>query len=715
MLIAGIAGRVALARQQGSLPQPPVDFVRDIQPILQTHCYECHGPKKARNGLRLDVRAAALKGGDSGSSIVPGNSEQSLLVRRILGLDGEDRMPKDEDPLTAAQIALIRAWIDQGAAWPVQPGSEPQAGESEPKHWAYLRPVAAHPPAVKMWHRRAMTSTASSSPGWKRKVSRLRPRPRRDARPPRLARPHRPAADARGARRFLADAAARTRRRYEKVVDRLLASPHYGERWARPWLDLARYADTQRLRERPPRVMWKYRDWVIDALQRGHAVRSVHDRADRRRHAARARPTSQRIATGFHRNTMLNEEGGVDEEEARWETLVDRVNTTATVWLGIDPRLRAVPQPQVRPVHAEGVLPDARLLRERRYTIAGQAGGDRVRGRAAARASPTAEQETRRTALQARSGQAECLAATPTPARAAAQTRWEQSAARGRGRLDAAHGRAVRLDRRFDGAKRLADRSVLVQPVRIPPAIPTRSTRRRRSPASPRSGSRRCPMPAARRRAGPRSLRQLLLTGLDGRRSVTQPPDRASMRRSRRDDGNASYASDGEVDATGAIAAGARLPRQGVFVAEQPFGRRGRAAAVRDRARPRRSARRFGRFRLSVTTSPSPLRAVERARASAAGARSRRARERTEQQSKDLAARSSARCRRSLKPARDRIEALQKSLRRARHRDARWSCRSSPAYERPSTWVRRRGSFMASGRTGLRRRAGIPARAAGRA
>ena len=125
VLIAAIAGRVAVARPQGSPPQPPVDFARDIQPILQTHCYECHGPKKARNGLRLDVRAAALKGGDSGSSIVPGNSEQSLLVRRILGLDGEDRMPKDEDPLTAAQIGLIRAWIDQGAAWPVQPGSEP--------------------------------------------------------------------------------------------------------------------------------------------------------------------------------------------------------------------------------------------------------------------------------------------------------------------------------------------------------------------------------------------------------------------------------------------------------------------------------------------------------------------------------------------------------------------------------------------------------------
>src|SRR6185437_885710 len=127
-----------------------VDFARDIQPILQTHCYECHGAKKVKNGLRLDRRTSALKGGDTGPAIEPGNSEHSLIVRRLLGLDGEDQMPKDKDPLAAAQIALIRRWIDQGAVWP--DGADTvvaQDGDAkQPEHWAYRRPVRPAEPAV---------------------------------------------------------------------------------------------------------------------------------------------------------------------------------------------------------------------------------------------------------------------------------------------------------------------------------------------------------------------------------------------------------------------------------------------------------------------------------------------------------------------------------------------------------------------------------------
>jgi mono/diheme cytochrome c family protein len=106
------------AQQQPSKGSTPaVDFARDIQPILQNTCYECHGPKKTKAQLRLDSAAGLKKGGETGAIITPGNSEQSLIVRRLLGLDDEDRMPKDGDPLPAAQIALIRAWIDQGAKW----------------------------------------------------------------------------------------------------------------------------------------------------------------------------------------------------------------------------------------------------------------------------------------------------------------------------------------------------------------------------------------------------------------------------------------------------------------------------------------------------------------------------------------------------------------------------------------------------------------------
>ena len=122
---------------------------------------------------------------------------------------------------------------------------------------------------------------------------------------------------------------------YERLVDRLLASPHYGERWARRWLDLARYADTNGYEKDRVRSIWPYRDWVIRGHQRRHAVRSIHDRATRRRHAAAARPLADRIATGFHRNTMLNEEGGIDPLEFRFYAMVDRVGTTGVVWLGL--------------------------------------------------------------------------------------------------------------------------------------------------------------------------------------------------------------------------------------------------------------------------------------------------------------------------------------------------------------------------------------------
>ena len=128
-------------------------FDRDIQPILETHCYECHGAKKTKAKLRLDRRAAAMKGGETGVAIVPGDSEHSLMVRRLLGLDGDDRMPKDGDPVPAAQIALIRAWIDQGAEWPEAAGEVPSAASpaepEEPEHWAYRRPVRPALPEIR--------------------------------------------------------------------------------------------------------------------------------------------------------------------------------------------------------------------------------------------------------------------------------------------------------------------------------------------------------------------------------------------------------------------------------------------------------------------------------------------------------------------------------------------------------------------------------------
>src|SRR5687768_9297337 len=138
------------ARAQQTAPAAQVDFTRDIQPILQSQCYECHGPEKARGRLRLDARAAALDRGATGAAVIPGNSEGSLLIRRVLGLDDEERMPKDGDPLPEAQIALLRAWIDQGAAWPGETGGATGVGTtpSAPEHWAYRVPTRPSVPEV---------------------------------------------------------------------------------------------------------------------------------------------------------------------------------------------------------------------------------------------------------------------------------------------------------------------------------------------------------------------------------------------------------------------------------------------------------------------------------------------------------------------------------------------------------------------------------------
>jgi hypothetical protein len=303
-----------------------VDFARDIQPIFANHCFQCHSSKKASGQLRLDTKALAMKGGISGAALIPGNSKESLLLRRILGTGGEARMPMAGPPLSPSQIDLIRRWIDLGANWP---GDEPD--EQIKKHWAYVKPVRPKLPEVKnkSWVRNPIDSFILA----RLEKEKLSPSAEAD----RVTLLRRVYLDLTGlppspqeVDDFLAD---RSPEWYEKVVDRLLASSHFGERWARPWLDLARYADSHGYEKDRPRTMWKYRDWVIDAINKDMPF----DQFTIEQLAGDMMPkpsNDQLIATGFHRNTMLNQEGGVDDEEARWETIIDRVNTTATVWLG---------------------------------------------------------------------------------------------------------------------------------------------------------------------------------------------------------------------------------------------------------------------------------------------------------------------------------------------------------------------------------------------
>jgi hypothetical protein len=299
-----------------------VDFARDVAPIFAQHCGKCHGASKPKAQFRLDARGHALKGGLSGPAFVPGKSADSLLIRLLASEDEEERMPPKKAPLPKAAIELLRRWIDEGATWPDDGRTE----APEAIHWAYVKPVPAAPPRPDRHPVDAFIQArldalgivpaplASKETLFRRLCLDLVGLP-----------PTPEELDA-----FLADPAPDA---VDRAVERLLASPHYGERWARPWLDLARYADTNGFNIDSRRSIWLWRDWVIDAFNRD----LPYDRFTIEQLAGDILPDATeatRIATGFHRNTPLNEEGGVDPDEARWERLVDRATTTATVWLG---------------------------------------------------------------------------------------------------------------------------------------------------------------------------------------------------------------------------------------------------------------------------------------------------------------------------------------------------------------------------------------------
>lgn len=234
LLVCVTAGAQAADSSPTTRPDARIDFVRDIQPIFVKRCSECHGPDKQKGRLRLDLKAEALRGGDSGTPLlVPGKSSASEIFRRVTTENSDDVMPAKGERLTSDQIALLRAWIDQGAVWP-----ETDAR----KHWAYLKPVRATLPRVKnsRWLRNEIDPFILS------RLEKEELAPSKEADRSTLIRrlsldltglpPTPQEVDA-----FVGDRSAKA---YERLVDRLLASPHYGEHIGRWWLDLARYADS---------------------------------------------------------------------------------------------------------------------------------------------------------------------------------------------------------------------------------------------------------------------------------------------------------------------------------------------------------------------------------------------------------------------------------------------------------------------------------------
>jgi hypothetical protein len=310
----------------GAVAAANVDFERDIQPLFAEKCYSCHGAEKQKGGLRLDRRKEALQGGDSGKAILPGKAGDSILIRNVSGVDPDSMMPPKGkgDPVTEKQLALLRAWIDAGAPWP----DGALAEGSTSAHWAFRAPVrpavpnsSSHP--VDGFIRARLASEKISPAPEADRVTLIR-RLSLDL----LGLPPKPDV----VEQFLGDTDPRA---YEKLVDRLLASPHFGERWARHWLDLARYADSDGYEKDGVRpYAYLYRDWVVDAINRDLPF----DQFTIEQLAGDLLPDAtleQKVATGFHRQTLTNKEGGIDPEEFRCKATADRVNTTATVWLGL--------------------------------------------------------------------------------------------------------------------------------------------------------------------------------------------------------------------------------------------------------------------------------------------------------------------------------------------------------------------------------------------
>ena len=305
-----------------SMPATRVDYSRDVEPILRSSCYGCHSGAQPKAQLRLDVRSVAMH------VIAPGASERSRLIARVEGKGGEARMPFNGTPLAPEQIATLKRWIDAGAEWPEGVTAQDQVPG---RHWAYIKPVKPAPPVVK--HAELVRNPIDNFLLARLEQEGLNYSPK--ASKETLAR--RVSLDLIGLpptpvelKAFLSDTRPDA---YERLVDGLLASPHFGERWARRWLDLARYADSNGYEKDDRRSIWKYRDWVINALNRDMPF----DEFTIEQIAGDMLPKAtedQRIATGFHRNTQFNEEGGVDKDESYFEVQVDRVATTATVWLG---------------------------------------------------------------------------------------------------------------------------------------------------------------------------------------------------------------------------------------------------------------------------------------------------------------------------------------------------------------------------------------------
>jgi mono/diheme cytochrome c family protein len=321
--LAPLFALLALTPPAGRAQPPvaaPIDFNRDVRPILSNNCFQCHGPdeKTRKAKLRLDTRDGALA-----ATVVPGKPDSSELIVRLTATpDDASVMPptKTGKKLTPREVETLRRWVKEGANYSA--------------HWSYLKPnrpevPLGRGPKASAWVRNPIDAFILD----RLTKEKLSPSPEAD----RYALARRVALDLTGLPPTPAEVEAYVNDRdadaYEKLVDRMLAKPAFGEHWARMWLDLARYADSAGYADDPPRTIWKYRDYVVQSFNANKPfdVFTVEQLAG----DLLPNPTTEQlVATAFHRNTMTNNEGGTNDEEFRNVAVVDRVNTTFTVWMG---------------------------------------------------------------------------------------------------------------------------------------------------------------------------------------------------------------------------------------------------------------------------------------------------------------------------------------------------------------------------------------------
>lgn len=382
-----------------------VDYNQEVRPILSRSCFACHGAdeKKRERGLRLDVRGEAMRELKSGAiALVPGAPDESELIVRLTEEDETSRMPPKSigGRLDKAEIDILRRWVAQGADYA--------------EHWSLLKPVARPLPRVtdRGWCRNGIDFWILQ----RLEKEGLKPSPEAD----RFALLRRASLDLRGLPPSIEEQNAYAKDTstdaYEKAVGRFLDDPAFGERWARPWLDLARYADSAGYGSDPLRTIWRYRDWVIDALNQNKPF----DQFTLEQIAGDLLPNAtieQRVATAFHRNTMTNTEGGTDDEEFRVAAIKDRVDSTFQVWMGLTMGCAKCHSHKYDPITQEEYYKSFAIFNQ-------TADADRP-DESPLLPAPTAEQQAEVARIDARIAELKKQLETPTSALAKGQKTWE--------------------------------------------------------------------------------------------------------------------------------------------------------------------------------------------------------------------------------------------------------------------------------------------------